>query len=50
MEQAEILTTTAATSAIRRAALIDPEDAGERFLREQAALVAGGPAAGTTLL
>ena len=44
VEQAEILTTTAATSAIRRAALIDPEDAGERFLREQATLVAGGPA------
>ena len=42
--QAEILTTTAATSAIRRAALVDPEDAGERFLLEQAALVAGGPA------
>ena len=50
MEQAEILTTTAATSAIRRAALIDPEDAGKRFLLKQAALVAGGPTAGTTLL
>ncbi|MBC7551560.1 MAG: DUF222 domain-containing protein [Cellulomonas sp.] len=44
VEQAEIRTTTAATSAIRRAALIDPEPAGERFLLEQAALVAGGPA------
>ena len=47
VEQAEILTTTAATSATRRAVLIDPEDAGERFLLEQAALVAGGPATGT---
>ena len=44
VEQAEILTTTAATSAIRRAVLIDPDDAGERFLLGQAALVAGGPA------
>ena len=44
VEAAEILITTAATSAIRRAALIDPDDAGERFLLELAALVAGGPA------
>ncbi|MGV8966429.1 MAG: DUF222 domain-containing protein [Cellulomonas sp.] len=39
VEQAEILTTAAATSAVRRAALVDPEVAGERFLLQQASLV-----------
>ncbi|MGV8966367.1 MAG: DUF222 domain-containing protein [Cellulomonas sp.] len=39
VEQAEILTTAAATSAVRREALVDPEVAGERFLLQQASLV-----------